>query len=155
MKKIEITDQEKIIIELWEKDYSGAQIAKELCMTRGAVMGKIARLRKRNLVAYKMSAKVVLKGVKSNTLKKVKEFNAYPRMFRGKLPPTPLPEMPPIKDKPIGFFELTPFTCRYIVNDGKPSQFLFCDKPKVIRSYCDEHAKLCYLPPKKKEKVGW
>ncbi len=155
MKKTELTERDKKIIELWDQKFTGGQIAAELSMTRNAVMGRLGRFRKMGLVAYKMSAKVDLKDMKSGILKTVKKYNANPKMFRGRLPPTPLPEMPPVKDKPIGFFELTPFTCRYIVNDGKASEFLFCGKPKMIRSYCEDHARLCYLPPRVKEKSGW
>ena len=151
MKKTELSDRDKLIIELWEKEYTGEQIAKELCVTRNTVMGRLARFRKQGLVAYKMNAKIALKDVKSKSLKRIKIFNAHPRMFRGRLPPTPLPELPPIKDKPVKFMDLTPFSCRFIVNEGKASEFLFCGKPKMIRSYCEDHAKLCYLPPKVKE----
>jgi len=151
MKKTELSDRDKSIIELWDNKYTGAQIAKELCMTRNAVMGRLARFRRMGLVGYKMNAKIALKDVKSSTLKRVKTFNAYPKVFRGRKPPTPLPEMAPIKDKPVKLFDLTPFTCRYVVNDGKASDFLFCGKPKVRQSYCSEHYNLCYMPPRKKE----
>lgn len=155
MDKNELSDKDKLMIELWDKGYTGSQIANEVSMTRNAVMGKLSRLRKLGLVAYKMKAKVDLKNMKPKSLKLAKAFNSYPKMFRHRMPPAPLPEMPPIKDKPIKFMDLTPFSCRYIVNDGKASEFLFCGKPKMIRSYCEDHAKLCYLPPKTKEKTTW
>ena len=153
MKKTELSDKDKLIIERWEQGFTGSDIGNEFGMTRNAVMGKLARLRKLGLVTYKMNAKISLKDVKPKKLKLVKTFNSYPKMFRGRLPPTPLPKMLPVKGKPIKFLDLKPFTCRYIVNDGKPSEFMFCGKPKMIRSYCDEHARLCYMPTKTKEKL--
>lgn len=154
MKNIELSDKDKLIIELWDKGYTGGHIANEVSLTRNAVMGRIGRFRKQGLVGYKMHAKIDLKKATPKALKAVKAFNFYPKMFRNRLPPAPLPELPPVKDKPISFMELTPFTCRFVVNDGKASEFLFCGKPKMIRSYCEDHARLCYLPPRVKENAN-
>ena len=54
--------------------------------------------------------------------------------------------------RPIGnsraILALNPNTCRFITNDdtSKPK---YCLAPVKRRSYCEEHAALCYLPRRK------
>lgn len=133
------TDEIKnAVLELWNKQYTGGQIAKELCLTRNAVMGIVDRLKKKGLIDP-----------------------------RPKLPPKIEPpkvviktkKMPPvfIKPKPVNhipktLMQLRQNSCRYVVNDGPASQFLFCGKPKEKGAYCMDHAKLCYVKPHKLEK---
>lgn len=49
-------------------------------------------------------------------------------------------------DDALKFSQLRKNSCRYVLNDGKPSSFLFCSKASVIgSSYCEEHHKMCYV----------
>jgi len=146
----ELTDRDQEIIKLWESGLTGSQIAKELLTTRSAILGKLRRLRLDGHVSYKMNVKVDLKSATKKQIKEAKSFNLHRKSIRGVLPPQPLPKPRPIKHEPIKFIDLTPFSCRYIVNDGHASTFLFCGKPKTNRSYCDDHAKICYVPSKHK-----
>ena len=148
--KKELSDRDREIIKLWESGLTGGQIAKELETTRSAILGKLRRLRLDGHVSYKMNAKVDLKKATKKEIKEAKSFNLNRKSIRGVQPPQPLPKPRPIKHEPIKFIDLTPFSCRYIVNEGHASTFLFCGKPKVKGSYCDDHAKICYVPSKYK-----
>ena len=55
-------------------------------------------------------------------------------------------------EETLSFSQLRKNSCRFVLNDGKPSSFLFCSAPmKVGSSYCEEHHKICYT---KLEKTG-
>jgi hypothetical protein len=149
-KKQGVSERDYKIIALWESGLTGGQIAKELETTRSAILGKLRRLRLDGHVSYKMNVKVDLKSATKKEIKEAKSFNLHRKSIRGVQPPQPLPKPRPIKHEPIKFMDLTPFSCRYIVNDGHASTFLFCGKPKVKGSYCDDHANICYVPSKHK-----
>jgi len=40
-------------------------------------------------------------------------------------------------------------TCRYIINSDT-SQAVYCCEPVTRKSYCNTHAKICYLPKEAK-----
>ena len=147
-KKKDLTERDREIIALWEKGLTGGQIAKELHTTRSAILGKLRRLRLDGHVSYKMNAKVDLKKATPQKIKAAKSFNLNKKISRIAIPPTPLPKPRPIKHEPIKFMDLTPFSCRYVVNEGHASTFLFCGKPKTKGSYCADHASICYVPSK-------
>ena len=55
-------------------------------------------------------------------------------------------------DETLNFDQLRKNSCRFVLNDGKPSSFLFCSAPmKAGSSYCEEHHKICYT---KLERTG-
>jgi hypothetical protein len=55
-------------------------------------------------------------------------------------------------EETLSFSQLRKNSCRFVLNDGKPSSFLFCSAPmKAGSSYCEEHHKICYT---KLEKTG-
>lgn len=149
-KKQKLNERDRKIIELWESGLTGGDIARELETTRSAILGKLRRLRLDGHVSYKMKAKVDLRTATKKEIRIAKSFNINRKQARFALPPTPLPKPRPIKHEPIKFMDLTPFSCRYVVNDGHASTFLFCGKPKATGSYCSDHAKICYVPSKYK-----
>ena len=61
-------------------------------------------------------------------------------------------EIPAAKGEPIRFDQLTPRSCRFVVEGDKPADYLFCGQRKTVRSYCQEHAAKCYYQILKKEK---
>lgn len=148
--KQELNDRDRKIIDLWESGLTGGDIAKELGTTRSAILGKLRRLRLDGHVSYRMKAKVDLKKATKKEIRVAKSFNINRKASRLVQPPMPLPKPRPIKHEPIKFMDLTPFSCRYIVNEGHASTFLFCGKPKTTRAYCEDHAKICYVPSKYK-----
>jgi len=148
MSQDDLSIRDRKIIELWEAGKTGGEIAAELSTTRSAILGKIRRLRLGGYVSYKMNAKIDLKDATPKKLKEVKNFNVEKKQIRFVKPSKPLPPIRPVQHRPISLMELTPFSCRFVVNDGHASNFLFCGKPKEVGSYCGEHAKICYIPPK-------
>jgi len=53
-----------------------------------------------------------------------------------------------MKDQQNGILSLRWWSCRYITNNDMSRPEYCCEK--IVRgSYCQKHAKLCYLPPKK------
>ena len=125
--------RDSTIIHLWNKNYTGSEIAAELGITRNAVMGVVHRFRRKGLVGYKPETKTV---------------NTTPR-------PRPKATLKP-KEKPlvytegkVTFAELQQSRqCHYVVNDGHASSYLFCGKPQERGSYCEHHASICYMPSK-------
>jgi hypothetical protein len=153
-KKKDLAERDHKIIDLWESGMTGTQIANELFTTRSAILGKLRRLRLEGHVSYKMNVKIDLKAASKKEMETAKAFNSNRKMLRFAQPPQPLPKPRPIKHEPIKFMDLTAFSCRYIVNEGYASTFLFCGKPKTHRSYCDHHAKICYSLPKPKRRFA-
>jgi len=150
---------------LWMQGLTGGQISKQLNITRSAVLGKIYRMREAGQIDVRESdqrAKNIRDEVKR--LEKERQLS-FPDIVRDTpverdfsppkqvyvcepIPPHPFlfEEMAPNDPewKPVSFDELTPKSCRFVLNDGPPSQFLFCGKKKVGRAYCADHEKLCY-----------
>jgi GcrA cell cycle regulator len=149
-------DTLKKMVDMWANNYTSSQIAKELCLTRNTVMGMIYRMKLKGLVDP-LSHKVVAKP-KPEPKRNPKPVVEKKGVSTKRTPPIF------IKPKPVGHVPLTLMqlknsSCRYAVNDGHASQFLFCGKPKEKGSYCMEHANLCYIKPhkgvkKEKEKMS-
>jgi len=139
------SERDAFILDMWNQDYTSSQIAKELNVTRNVVMGVIARMRKKGLVGFKPRKEV---------FKPIHALRKPPLKLNNKIknisPPKPLPKPEPIKPGAMKFMDLTPFSCRYIVNEGHASTFLFCGMPKEQGAYCANHASICYIPTKAK-----
>jgi len=146
-KSNQLSDENKIILELWEAGQSATEIGKQFNITRNSVIGRVYRARQSGVeMARYKSIKTVpkpppaKKGSKRYIIMKAKE--------KHKTLPVPLPQPTPSKDKkikPVSFPDLESWSCRYIVNEDKTNPF-FCGAPKEIRSYCKVHADLCYIP---------
>jgi hypothetical protein len=165
----EINDQVK---HLWMMGLTGSQIGKELSLTRNAVLGKVHRMREAGTIGVR-ECDMRLRSIKAEVKRLEDERQAslpdilrdVPTLEKEKSPKEPkkkteivcqptflFEDLPPHdpKWKPLKFDQLTPRSCRYVLNDGPASQFLFCGKQKKGRSYCEDHEKLCYyyLPKK-------
>jgi hypothetical protein len=65
-------------------------------------------------------------------------------------------EAPSVEDgKPIGLMDLRHSSCRFIVDNADPQRALYCGRPKARKSYCADHAKLCYVKPYGKGDTRW
>jgi GcrA cell cycle regulator len=151
------------IKDLWLEGLTGSQIAKKLGVTRNSVMGKLHRMRHSGALAGK-ALKQRMKSIKTAISKKELEIRkSDPGSAFDVWIPRPVPvekylsiivceDVPPKPvGKPIQFDKLTSKSCRFVVNSGNPRDFLFCGNPKKGRSYCDEHEKICYYRPIKKD----
>ena len=54
-------------------------------------------------------------------------------------------------EKKNGIIDLKWNTCRFILNKDT-SRPEYCCELVTRRAYCEKHAKICYLPPKKETK---
>jgi len=137
-------DQETVdvILKMWADDCTGSQIARVLNMTRNAVMGKLARLRAQGLIKYRDPGQCKNASKEERAMRRT---HVPPGMKTKK--DKPLPPLPPMIDgaRPLRLMELTPDSCRFIINDSnKASDFMFCGRPKKGKSYCADHHALCY-----------
>lgn len=147
-----LNDYEAKLVKLWNEGKSAGEIAKELHVTRNTIMGKIWRLRNKGVGIEKHE--------RTNTRGKDKK----PRVRRS---PAPLLDLifKRQKEEKIGevikheepfitnslnirFKDLRNHSCRYVINDGRPENFIFCGAPKERGAYCEAHASICYTPPR-------
>lgn len=113
----------KIIIEMWVCGKTGSEIAEKLGLTRCAVMGHVYRLKKAGLIPNDIVKKIAYKKY-NQTVKTI-----------------PLKETAPTVAFKRG-------GCRYIVS-GSGCDAVFCEKEISRYSYCEHHAKICYVSAKK------
>lgn len=165
-------EKDKQIIGLWKSGLTGGNIAKAFGTTRSAIMGKLHRMRRNGI----LSGENYMARVKSvnHIVRKKEEIRVLietsggewknrelipwsPPILAKSSSPSVLPYIcedvqtaPAYSGNPVKLDKLTPKSCRFIVNDGNPKDFLFCGKEKVGRSYCAEHESLCYYRPNRK-----
>ena len=149
-RNLEISSDDHKIIDLWQDNFTAQEIADSFGITKNAVIGRVTRLRNKGYDLRKRENPVHVKFMPERT--------SIPKPV---LPWTPLlpptePVNPITEPKiahvigPKGIMDLRTDDCRYIINDGPVSSFLFCGEPKVGRTYCAKHHKLCYVPLIKK-----
>lgn len=160
-----MTTIDEKILELWKLGYTTSRIAAALNTSKNSVCGRIFRMREKGIqIPPKRSTKEVLvprKKVERKVEPKIaKPFTAPKRSnltglhLVSKKPSKPISEVTKFtrgsaKDSlNIGFWKLKKTSCRYVVNDGRPEQFIFCGASQERGPYCAEHAAICYMPPK-------
>lgn len=167
-------DRGKEIAELWVKGFTGTEIAKHMGITRGAVLGKVHRMRESGDITVRLRDQRI-RAIRAEVQKKETErlANLPPPVenaiyqVEDKAIPLAMVNVEPAGDismpiafedppkppstKPIPFDKLTAKSCRFIINSGNPADFLFCGQAKKGKSYCEEHMKLCYYTPIKKD----
>ena len=158
-------DKTQSIKDLWLTGLSGGEIAKELSTTRGAILGKIFRMRASGEIGIRESD-IRMHSIRVETKKRENErvSTLFDVIKESPLEKEDTDDLPLICEpvmvssprdktgKPVKFDQLTPKSCRFVLNDGPPSGFLFCGKEKKVRSYCAEHAALCYYRIERKGK---
>ena len=168
-------DLDDKMIELWEKGLPSSQIARELEITRNAVAGKLHRFKisgrilqknidkrfdaiKRDVRQLEKERKTIT-AVQANPNVKVYKIEdksislqkVETEAFKDTIKLIVCTEATAPAGKPIPFDKLTAKSCRFIINDGPASEFLFCGQEKTGRSYCAAHSKLCYYTLKSKD----
>jgi len=137
--KIESIDQK--IVDLWQKNVTAQGIGISLGLTKNAVVGRVTRLREKgyDLRKREPTAKVGRVPMQKSVQKPVT------------LRVESTPVNSPIKPKtvhvrgPKSITELKRNDCRYIINDGHASSFLFCGNPKQGKAYCAKHHAMCHV----------
>ena len=145
------TDEEiETLKTLWSKGFNGTYIGAVLRKSRNSVMGQISRLRRKGddlknrpvgAVPTKEKTTVVRKKPKRQWVKPAKI--PKPILVKEKLPPVNPANTG--KNKPVSFANLKRHKCKYVINDGHPSEFLFCGEPtKNLKPFCEYHHAMCY-----------
>ena len=128
--------------QLWAKGHTGSEIANMLGKSRNAVMGRISRMREHG---ERMPSERERKPPKPKVAK-------VPRVRKTRI------VLPKIKKEPIEyvnvdydlnknypkFHELKKWQCRFVMNDGHASQYVFCGEKTNFESFCPAHKQLCY-----------
>lgn len=150
-------DYEKKIIELWKQGYSTSMIAAAVGKTKNMICGKVFRMREKGI---DLKPRAIVTKVKTDTgAEKVlhrQSTTSKPKIdlvFKKKTeerikPIIVMKDKPSAKPRNIKFKNLVSSSCRYVINDGRPENFIFCGAPKERGSYCEAHATICYIPSK-------
>ena len=140
---------------------TGLEIAKELGMTRNAVMGKLHRLKLEGRVAPKKDRdpnEIIdlpnpLSAQKAPPKKPVTPNRQKPTLLTlptttvqralSSKPVVQIVEKP--KRGPVKFADLTRRSCKFVLNAGHPETYLFCGEvSEPGKPYCKEHVRLCF-----------
>jgi hypothetical protein len=114
------------IQKLWANGLSVNEIAKKMSVTKGVISGIIHRAKKEGVVFSPRKTGVVRKKSVSKTTDKH---------------PKPVSNIVKLKHD----------SCRFILNSDM-TQPIFCSNVIHHRSYCEEHARICYVPIVRKAK---
>lgn len=135
-----LTDEKRVKIkELWALGYTGAQIAKEVELTRNSVIGFVYRMRKSDGIKKKRPPGPKPTKQKIVKVKKEKKVKAPVKEKTEK--PVEIKE-----DVSATLLDLRFDSCRYIVKDGDIYSTKYCNRPITRVSYCEDHYKICYVP---------
>jgi len=120
------------IAELWNQGISSSSIAAEVGLTRNAVIGAVYRLRQRGEIMKTAEEKRPRKVRPKKILATIKNMRK-----------------PHELGKPVGLMKLTSQSCRFIVVEGSVEETRYCNNPIDRSSYCSEHYRICYVPPRR------
>lgn len=138
------TDKEdKLLIGMWQAGKTSSDIAKAIGKSRGAVMGRISRLREDGIDLKARPRPPRKKRVYISRKKPMPKVLETAPVIR----PINVPASPFVQSKDVPYGEpcdiigLRFFSCRYIVSE-RPT--LYCNHMVHKHSYCETHFKLCY-----------
>jgi hypothetical protein len=138
-----LTAQDQSIIDLWQRGNSAQQIADKFGVTKNTIVGKVTRLRDRGYDLRKREPPEQVVAVARRT--------SVPKPVIPWVPAAPVNPITETKTAHVigskRLMDLGIDDCRYIINDGQISSFLFCGEPKAGKTYCAAHHKLCYVKP--------
>ena len=130
----------EMVISLWQEGKSSGQISESLNITRNSVMGIIHRA-KRDGLNLRSGPQTVLKN-KTPIKEKLKPVIKKVAIIETeKLQLEQKPEKGKILD------DLRHGDCRYIISMHDTYGAVYCSDPIEKVSYCDAHARICYITP--------
>ena len=151
-------EQEQQIREMWDLNMTTREIGAALGLSKNSICGLLHRMRTRgvDLAKKPRNGNGTLREEKRERIAKVKKVTALKTRAAKKpvelvyeiVKPVVAPSMPkpPEKTGKFRFIDLTRNACRYVVSGKRAEEFLFCGEPKQRGAYCEDHAKLCYVP---------
>ena len=134
------------IVVMWNEGITSGEIAKELGVTRNVVIGRVSRLRKNGVTLRS------LQKIKPSTKREVKTRMGWVMKRQPKPKNAPVISLdqftfdspPPVQR--VDITQLTSLSCRYILDQDPKRGALYCGDTRHYRSYCEAHAKMCYVP---------
>jgi GcrA cell cycle regulator len=147
-------DKNEIILEMWTSGTSASTIARKVCLTRSAVLGRIHRMRDKHSIKYRVSDIFVKTG---RVIKPSSSHRSY-RKERSFVPVrqisepvsrilAPVEYVRPVSETSVSIMDLKSWHCRYVVGDpSRPLDRIYCGQPSTRDSYCGAHAEICYKP---------
>jgi len=130
--------QAKIILELWNSGYSGSDISKETGKTRNAVLGLLHRLKSKGYYVEKKAQKTQ-ESKKTKKIKEIRTNKGWVRSFNAvKIQDSVIPE------HGMTIMDLTPNSCRFVIQTDTPEGAIFCGHTLHKHRYCEEHFRMCY-----------
>lgn len=163
------TENEKLVIQMWEDGKTATEIAEAVGVSRNAIAGKLHRLRANHAIGYKSLQRRV-SAMKANATKMSRKVvglgEARLKEMEKKQVKSVVEEVRPLitevlqkpTGQPVKLMKLGPLSCRYVVSGVMAKDFLFCNEVKKPgSSYCPEHHAKCCVPNytmKQKEKLN-
>jgi GcrA cell cycle regulator len=135
-----------LLKERIEAGLSSAQIARELGVSRNAVIGKANRLR---LSRFKRATagQPDENGPRTNARPRIATRHRTLRALWAKPQPASAAEVPVECARRCSLLELAPWHCRWPMGDPSAQGFGFCgNKPVDGLPYCPGHARMAYRP---------
>lgn len=154
-------EQNAEILLLWNEGKTASEIGSQFGLTRNTVIGKLNRMR---VAGHDVKRKVIAQPPRS-ARKKEKNTNGPERKPNRLKPfaPRSVVERSALNtgvaktdQLVLGLFDDAPTTnvdimglremsCRFIVKTDPRRGAIYCGEPKARRSYCEKHAKICYV----------
>jgi GcrA cell cycle regulator len=152
----------QLLKQLWAEGLSGSAIAARLGgeFSRNAVIGKVHRIGLSGRAQTSRSA--VARRARAIRKPPAPVKTAKPqRLLAAILPIRASPKQQHVSPEPFASSEdlaipldqrkrlanLEPQDCRWPIGDPQHADFHFCNRSKVVGSFCEFHARKAYLPP--------
>lgn len=143
------------IIELWQKEMTGGEIASLLGISRNSVIGVIYRARKNGNVLREKNwkdanrrAQEKLKQIKTKEKKQpiVKAEKKVQKIKKIIIKDVQKIFEEQIISEAVNMDDLKYYSCRFIVEEGNYETTKYCGRTINQSSYCKEHYAICYSP---------
>jgi hypothetical protein len=140
-----ILDRRNVIKTMWESGLTSGEIAKEVGISRSAVMGVVFRLKKKNVLPVKDAVKITPKKHRPKKETKTVKFNYTKTNTPNETCDMVFLFKTPKKGKTV--INIEGADCRYMIERG-----VFCAQPgrSALRPWCEEHYPLIYVKSKYK-----
>ena len=149
---------DKALVELWNANHSGAEVAILLGLSRHAVLGRIYRLRMSGYQPLRSATRAPQQTKKPVSDRKKMSMPSVPvtRPTKNGAKETPYlrREQVVVDSLNITIEALTRESCRFINGNGRGVENVqYCGLPKAGKSsYCKAHNGICYVPPKERNR---
>jgi hypothetical protein len=150
VEEIKMIDQDPInqkIIAMWNENYTSGEISSILKISRSSVMGRVTRMREKGIELRSIKKKTVLKRAIKRQVKTTMGWVTRKYIKPDKTPDIALDQLfldVEIPQQRIDIMQLTPRSCRYIIETKSARGAIYCGSTTQYKSYCKKHADMCY-----------